>query len=105
GAPKIFAKLPYLHCLPENIFKSYLSILNVPLNIIDQLNDIKNSRLSIHAFEKMLPETELKIEKRELYFIRPCFEYRFKIKKMKHPFRYSPLREIFSLGAIYALTK
>ncbi|HCL00469.1 MAG TPA: hypothetical protein DHW42_10255 [Candidatus Marinimicrobia bacterium] len=105
GAPKIFAKLPYLHLLPAKIFRSYLSMLNIPQNTINQLNDIRKSRISIDSFEEMLPEAGFKIKKHEFYFIRPCFEYRFKIKKMKNPFRYSPLREIFSLGAIYALTK
>lgn len=106
GAPRILAKIPYIYLLPDKIYRQYLSLIKVSENIIDQLCEIKDDRISITAFERLVSEADLKIKKSEFYVIRPGFEYRFKrMKKHQHKISNYILREIFTLGALYLLSR
>lgn len=104
-APRLLAKLPYIHCFPDSLYANYLSVLGVNENVIKGLLRTKHTRLSINRFEAMIDEIGFSIVKKEFYFIRPCYESRFNIKRRKHGLSSSFIREIITLGAIYLLTK
>ncbi|MBU0711500.1 class I SAM-dependent methyltransferase [bacterium] len=105
-APKILVKLPYLHLLPDRIYIRYLSIMGMRVSSGQGLLDTKHKRLSIRNFEKMIATLHLNTNKRELFLIRPCYESRFHLRRMKAPFsKNMVLREYFTLGALYCLTK
>lgn len=104
-APNRFAKLPFLHFLPNKVYASFLKLLNIKQNIINSLLEIKQSRISIAGFEKLLNKVDFNIIKKSFYLIRPCYESRFNLKRIKHNFNSFALREILTLGAIYLLKK
>jgi len=104
-APRLLAKLPYIHCLPDSLYANYLSLLRLNEPVIKGLLRTKHTRLTINRFEAMIDEIGFSIVKKEFYFIRPCYESRFNIKRRKHGLSSSFIREIITLGAIYLLTK
>ncbi|MBN1185519.1 MAG: class I SAM-dependent methyltransferase [Bacteroidales bacterium] len=105
-APKKLIKLPYLHLLPDRLYGWYLSKMGMPVSSKSGLLDTKHKRLSISDFEKMVSYLNLNIQKRELYLIRPCYESRFHLRRMKAPFsKNKVLREFVTLGALYCLSK
>lgn len=105
GAPNIFAKLPFLHLLPPRIYKTYLSLFKMSRKRIQGLLQTRETRISITAFEKMINQLELSILKKEFYLIRPCFESRFNLKRIKNFLPLPVLKEIFTLGATYLLKR
>lgn len=104
-APKLLGKLPYIYLLPDSLYANYLSVMGINKNVIMGLLRTKHTRLTINRFEKMIDKIGFNILKKEFYFIRPCYESRFNIKRRKHGLSSSFIREIITLGAIYLLTK
>ena len=105
-APKKLVKLPYLHLLPDRLYRRYLSMMGMRVSSGQGLLDTKHKRLSIWNFEKMIAALHLNINKRELFLIRPCYESRFHLGRIKAPFsKNMVLREIFTMGALYCLTR
>ncbi len=105
-APKKLVKLPYLHLLPDRLYRRYLSMMRMRVSSGQGLLDTKHKRLSIRDFEKIVSDLNLSFMKREYYLIRPCYESRFHLRRMKAPFSKNVvLREYFTLGALYCLTR
>jgi len=105
-APKKLVKLPYLYLLPDRLYSWYLSRIGMRITSGQGLLDTKHKRISIRDFEKTIRDLGLGILKREFYLIRPCYESRFHLRRLKAPFsKNNVLREFFTLGALYCLTK
>jgi len=105
-APKLLVKLPYIYLLPDQLYSWYLSIMGMRVSSGQGLLDTKHKRLSIRNFEKKVAYVHLNIDNRELFLIRPCYESRFHLRRMKSPFSKNMLlRELFTMGALYCLTK
>lgn len=101
---KKIGSLPFIHLLPQNIYKIFLKAAEQTDQKILEFFQTKRDMISIKKIEKYFKQTKLAIEKKDYYFIRPCFEKRFGWKPKKIFLRHIPIvKEIFTLGALYQL--
>lgn len=80
---KFISKLPYFHILPKFIYKFILKIFRENKVKISSLMEIKETRISIERFKRILKLTNYKINKEEYYFINPNYEIKFKLAPRK----------------------
>tara|TARA_B100000029_G_scaffold216483_1_gene214284 strand:+ start:7775 stop:8653 length:879 start_codon:yes stop_codon:yes gene_type:complete len=101
-----FCKIPYLHLLPNSIYKSYLKFFGHPSSGIEYLIATKRTRISIKKMEHLFLSSKFDILKKGLFFSRPAYRFRFGLPTFQNPFVWFPwLREIFTNGALYVLTR
>jgi len=99
-------KIPYIHLLPNFIYKVFLNFLNHPKESISYLLATKSTRISIKKMKKLFLRSYLNIKKENLYFLRPAYKFRFNLPVFINPFYRIPLlNEIFSNGALFVLIK
>lgn len=97
-------KLPFIHLLPTMLYRWFMKVILEKNEKINSLLEIKKTRISIHRFEKILKKTKFIFVQRNLYLVRPCFDFRYGIKKRKNIFESIPIfKEFFTLGALYVL--
>ena len=77
---KIFNLLPYIHLLPDPVYKFILKSLGNKKNFIKELLEIKETRLSIENFEKIIKRAGYKIDEVKFFLINPIYEMKFKLK-------------------------
>ncbi|HVU57905.1 MAG TPA: class I SAM-dependent methyltransferase [Puia sp.] len=71
---KVLAKMPYYHLLPERLYKFILKKYNQP---VKDLIEIRDTRLSLEKFERILKKTDYRIVHRRLFLINPIYQYKF----------------------------
>lgn len=76
----VASKLPFIHILPNPIYRGLLKLSNVPQNAIDELMSIKRSRMPIEKFEKLISTKGFSIINRLLWFINPHYKQKFGLK-------------------------
>ena len=104
--PTLFGKLPYLHLLPNFLYKAYLRSIGCLDNKIDYLISTKETRISIHQMRKLLYSIGFNVKKESHWFLRPAYSFRFGLPKLKNPFSWIPgLDEVFSNGVLYLLER
>jgi SAM-dependent methyltransferase len=74
---KFLSRLPYFHLLP---FGLYEWILRVKKESVSQFTEIKETKISIERFEKIVKATGYRILKGEHYLFNPIYEYKFGLK-------------------------
>jgi SAM-dependent methyltransferase len=77
---KIFNMLPYIHLLPNPVYKFILKTFGNKENFIKELLEIKETRLSIEYFEKIVKRAGYKIDSVKFFLINPIYEMKFKLK-------------------------
>ena len=104
---KILSHLPFIHLLPRSIYRFLLTRGGEDAACINELLDIKTTRISIEPFERLCAQTGLCVTDRRLFFINPHYETKFGLK----PRRLSPvigripgLRNAFTTSCFYILT-
>jgi SAM-dependent methyltransferase len=80
---KILGKVPYFHLLPGPLYKGMLRLFKEPEHIIDSLMEIKETRISIERFEKIVRSTGYRTAGRIHYLINPIYEWKFGWKPRK----------------------
>ena len=98
-------KLPYLSLLSDTFLSPLLNLFKEDKKTINNILEIRKSRMTIHAFNQLINEIGLTISKEEYFLIRPSHEIRYgwKMKKFnKKPLK--GLRELITLGTCYLLT-
>lgn len=104
--PKILGKLPYLHVLPNFLYKAYLNLIACPDKKINYLLSTKQTRISIHEMRKLVHTIGFQVKKESKWFLRPAYSFRFGLPKIKNPFSWIPgLDEVFSNGVLYLLER
>lgn len=76
----ILSKLPYFHLLPFGLYEWILKIFKE--NVKD-FAEIKETKISIERFEKIVSNEGYKIVQKEHYLINPIYEYKFGWKARK----------------------
>lgn len=71
------SRCPFIHLLPEWIFLRLLRWQGESENVIKEFMEIKKTRMSIQAFQKLCRATDFHILDRKLYFINPHYEVKF----------------------------
>lgn len=74
---KVLSKLPYFHLLPRPVYKWILQSFKEP---VEDLLEIRDTRITIEKFEKIVEQTNYKVTAFTPYLINPIYEYKFKIK-------------------------
>jgi SAM-dependent methyltransferase len=77
---KLLSHLPYYHLLPMSVYKLLLRLFGESKITIDELEEIKETGISIERFEKCLRSARLKIIAVQHYLVNPIYSYKFKLK-------------------------
>lgn len=80
---KVVSHLPFIHLLPNFLYKSILKAGGEDAPCMKELFDIKKTRTSIELFEKLAKKENLTIFDRQLYFINPHYETKFGLRPRK----------------------
>ena len=101
---KVCSKLPFIHLLPNPLYRRLLTSFGESQPTIDELMDIKSCRTTIEKFEKLIKLNEYTIVDRCLWFINPHYKQKFnlnprKLSKLIVPVRY--IRNFFTTSCYY----
>ena len=77
---RVCSKMPFIHLLPRPIYKGVLSLFGEHKGCIDELLDIKECKLSIERFERLVRDNGFSIADRDLWFINPHYKQKFNLK-------------------------
>ncbi|MFK7969752.1 MAG: class I SAM-dependent methyltransferase [Bacteroidia bacterium] len=88
---KRLSKLPWFHLFPKGIYKSILNAAKEPEGTVNELLDIKFTRISIARFERIARKSDLTIAAKTLFLINPIYRFKFGLK---------PRKQFALLGAI-----
>ena len=80
---RFLSGIPYIHLLPSPVYKSVLKAFNQNESAINDLLEIKETRITIEQFEKILNNEGYVIDKKAFYFINPNYEIKFGLKPRK----------------------
>ncbi len=103
---KFLSHCPFIHLLPRNIYKAILKLFGESDSCIKELLSIKQTRITIEHFEKMLVDTSFNVEDRQLWLVNPHYEVKFGMTPCKMPFVLSNIhfiRNFFSTSCWYIL--
>ncbi len=76
---KYLSKLPYFHLLPMPVYKSILKNFKEPKSVVKDLEEIKETGISIERFEKIAKQ-KYNILERRFYLFNPIYKYKFKLE-------------------------
>lgn len=74
---KIAAMLPYYHLLPMWAYKLLLKAFGESAQTLIDLEEIKDTGISTHRFERILRQSKLRIVRRTHFLINPIYRYKF----------------------------
>jgi 2-polyprenyl-3-methyl-5-hydroxy-6-metoxy-1,4-benzoquinol methylase len=105
---KFLSFLPYFHLFLNFIYKGILKLFGEAQSTIESLLEIKETRISIERFEKIIKECNLKITTKRFYFINPNYEVKFGLKpRLQNRFisKIPYLRGFFTTTCYYLIEK
>ena len=100
------SKLPFIHLLPKPIYRAMLKLGGATGDNIDELMDIRASRMTIENFERQVSEAGYTICQRTLWLINPHYKQKFHMipRKLWSCFADIPyLRNFYTTSAWYLL--
>ncbi len=80
---KLISICPYFHLLPGFLYFGIMKLFGEKKKKIEELKDIKSTRISINKFHKILKTNNYIIDKKDYYFVNPNYEVKFKMKPRK----------------------
>lgn len=80
---KICSKLPFIHLLPNFLYRIVLKAFGENQACINELMEIKECGVTIEKFEKLLKTNGYEISDRILWLINPHYMQKFKLKPRK----------------------
>ncbi|NTW33828.1 MAG: class I SAM-dependent methyltransferase [Bacteroidetes bacterium] len=92
------SKLPYFHILPVFLYVGLLKLFGESKETIRALLEIKETRISINRFKKIIKKRNFEIIKETYYLINPNYEIKFNLKVRKLPslLNIPTIRDFFS---------
>lgn len=103
---KVVSRLPFIHLLPNFIYKRILNFDGKNERCVSELLEIKKTRVTIELFERLVKKEEVEIIDKVFYFINPHYEVKFGLRPRKLlPFIGSVpyLRNFFITSCFYLL--
>ena len=79
-AHPVLSRLPFFHLIPGQVYVKLLKLGRETNRTIEVLLEIRQTRITIERFSRILKEERYSILKRELYFINPIYEVKFGLK-------------------------
>jgi SAM-dependent methyltransferase len=80
---KVLNMMPYIHLLPNPLYKGILRAFKEDQSVIDELMEIKDTGISIERFEKIVKQQGYGITKKQFYLINPIYKYKFGVSARK----------------------
>lgn len=77
--------LPFIHLLPLPFYKFLLKSFSEKDNIISELLSIREARITIEMYYKLVKELNFTILKEQFYLINPHYEVKFNLKPILLP--------------------
>jgi hypothetical protein len=78
-----FARVPYYHLLPRSLYTGVLRALRESDRTIEELLEIRDTRISISDFERLVDREGFEVAKRQFYLINPIYRYKFGLRPRK----------------------
>ena len=100
------SKLPFIHLLPNFMYKGLLKMSGVPQNAIDELMSIKRSKMPVEKFEQLAHRCGYTIKNRSLWFINPHYRQKFGLRPRrvwKWASHIPYFRNFYTTSALYIL--
>lgn len=80
---RILSALPYFHLLPRPLYRKILECFKEPSAVIEELNDIKTTGLSIERWENLLKSQGYCVIKKTPFLINPHYQTKFGLTPRK----------------------
>ncbi len=80
---KFMSILPYYHILPMRLYKGFLKMAGVMPSTIQELQEIKETQITIERFERIIKRSGLKVLSKQHFLINPIYLYKFGLKARK----------------------
>ena len=77
------SKLPFIHILPNVIYRAILKLSGESQSTINELVDIKSCKMEIEKFETLIGKSNFVIKTKESWFINPHYKRKFGLKPRK----------------------
>ncbi len=74
------SKIPFIHLLNSHIYRNILKISGEREEVIKELIELNESKVTLEHFGKLIQETDFKFLAARLYFINPNYEVKFNLK-------------------------
>lgn len=105
---KILSHLPFIHLLPTTIYRLLLKTFGENNDCIKELLSIKQTRISIESFERLVKKTNLNIQNKKLWLINPHYKIKFGLspRELNRTIARIPfVRNFFTTSCFYILKK
>ena len=80
---KFTSRLPFIHLLPNFLYAGLLKLAQEDNVQIEAALEVKETRITIERFLKIVKKESYKIEQADYYFINPNYEIKFGLKPRK----------------------
>lgn len=103
---RIVSHFPFLHLLPATVYKAVLRLMGEQQAKIDEMLDIKSTRVTIEMFERLTNDAGGEIRDRQLWFINPHYETKFGLRPRRlcrFMSRIPWLRNFFTTSCFYII--
>lgn len=100
------SKLPFVHLLPNFLYRGILRMSGASQSNIDELMSIKRSRMPVEKFERLSTKAGYLILKRTLWLINPHYKQKFHLKPRRQwafASRIPYIRNYYTTSAFYLL--
>jgi SAM-dependent methyltransferase len=103
---KLLSNLPFYHILPQKCYRFLLKKGKESEETIGGLLEIKETGISIHRFNKIMKDNDLRIIKSSYWLINPNYKVKFHLKPQKlYILKYIPFFKDFFTTCYYAVVR
>lgn len=95
--------IPWYHILPTPLYKGILKMAGEDKVVIDELLEIKDTRITIERFERIVKASGLQVLNKQHYLINPIYKYKFGLQPRKQfaPITWLPYLRDFVTTCVY----
>ena len=104
---KLCSHLPFIHLLPNPLYRLLLKTCNEKKGTMNELMSIKECRTSIELFERLIHQCGFSITDQKLWFINPHYKQKFHLTPRLLPhwvWKMKYIRNFFTTSCWYILT-
>ena len=104
---KLCSHLPFIHLLPNPLYKLLLKTCNEEKGTMNELMSIKECRTSIELFERLIHQCGFSVTDQKLWFINPHYKQKFHLTPRLLPhcvWKMKYIRNFFTTSCWYILT-
>ena len=104
---RVLSRLPFVHLLPTRLYEAAIRLSGEDEECASELLAIKQTRMTIEQFERVVSRTSLTVRHRQLWLVNPHYEVKFGLRPRRLPRVLSCipyLRNFLSSSCFYILT-